>query len=120
MSLFTNVSLASFSAFAAIFLAQPICSGPTEQQPTTTIITMECSPQPVSAGAPLECTASMNSAEAELPIRWRVTAGKIIKGQGTPSVTLDTTGLEDQSLTAIMELGDKGCIRVFSYTAHVK
>jgi hypothetical protein len=120
MSFFTNVSLVAFSAFAAIFLTQPFCSGPTDQQSTTAVITMECSPQPVSAGAPLVCTASMNSAEAELPIRWRVTAGKIIKGQGTPSITLDTTGLEDQSLTAIMELGDKGCIRVFSCTAHVK
>jgi hypothetical protein len=120
MSLLTKLVILAISAFTALFVALPLCSGQTEQRPRTAVITLDCSPQPVSAGAPLVCTASMNSAEAELPIRWRVTAGKIIKGQGTPSVTLDTTGLEDQSLTAIMELGDKGCIRVFSYTAHVK
>lgn len=39
---------------------------------------------------------------------WTVSAGKITSGQGTPSITVDTTGLAGQTVTADLEVGGYG------------
>ena len=36
---------------------------------------------------------------------WTVSAGRIIEGQGTSSIKVETTGLEGQSLTASLSMG---------------
>jgi hypothetical protein len=36
---------------------------------------------------------------------WTLSSGKIMKGQGTPIITVDTTGLEGQTITATVEAG---------------
>lgn len=39
-----------------------------------------------------------------LEYKWTVSQGKIIEGQGTPSVKIDTTGLSDVNITANIEI----------------
>lgn len=36
---------------------------------------------------------------------WTISAGRIIEGQGTPTIKVETTGLEGQSVTATLEMG---------------
>ena len=43
--------------------------------------------------------------QATITYNWTVTAGTITSGQGTPSITVDTTGLAGQSVTANLEIG---------------
>lgn len=50
------------------------------------------------------------SAEAALDRKtrfvWTLSAGKIVKGQGTPVITVDTSGLEGQTITATVDVGE--------------
>jgi hypothetical protein len=39
---------------------------------------------------------------------WTISAGRIISGQGTPSITVDTTGLGGQSIRANLDVGGYG------------
>ncbi|MGH9944389.1 MAG: hypothetical protein ACRD9R_18740, partial [Pyrinomonadaceae bacterium] len=41
---------------------------------------------------------------------WTVTAGRIVGGQGTPSITVDTTGLGGRDIKAVVEVGGYGRI----------
>ena len=58
-------------------------------------------------GQPLTVSANVagGDPEAEVKYNWMVSAGTIIAGQGTPSITVDTTGLGGQSVTATVEVG---------------
>jgi hypothetical protein len=53
---------------------------------------------------------------------WSVSAGTISGGQGTSSITVDTTGLGGQTVTATLELGglDPACSRTASCSTTVK
>ena len=59
-------------------------------------------PDNVAVGAPVTFTASVNGGTPGIsPVyNWTVSAGQIISGQGTPSITIDTTGLAGQSINA--------------------
>jgi hypothetical protein len=50
----------------------------------------------VTAGVP---------ADAKFSFKWTVSGGQITSGQGTPSISVDTRGLEGKSFTATVELG---------------
>src|SRR5580765_1293569 len=54
--------------------------------------------------------------------KWKVSAGTITSGQGTSSITVDTTGLGGQVLTATVEVGgvDPACNRTASCSTPVK
>ena len=41
---------------------------------------------------------------AKTTLKWTVSTGKIISGQGTATITVDTSGFEGQSLTATVEV----------------
>lgn len=85
---------------------------------TTTVEVVECEPLPtpvcptvtitncvdsIEEGQTLTFTANTGS-EADPNVtptfNWTVTAGNIVSGQGTNSITVDTTGLGGQSITA--------------------
>lgn len=63
-------------------------------------------PDSVRPGEPLTFTASISGAApgAKPSYRWTVSAGDITEGQGTSSVTVDTTGLGNLTLTAAVEV----------------
>jgi hypothetical protein len=83
-------------------------------------ISVSC-PTSVKQGDPLTFTASV-SGDASITYNWTVSAGTISSGQGTTSITVDTTTLGGQNVTATVELGglDPSCSRTASCTANVE
>ena len=65
------------------------------------------SPDSVDAGQPITYTASVSrgSSRVSPTFNWTVSGGTISAGQGTSSITLDTTGLPNTSVTATVEVG---------------
>lgn len=68
-------------------------------------ITIYC-PENVTLDQPVTFSASVTGAPAGIPTnyRWTVSAGRIISGQGTTSIQVDTAGLAGQSITATLEV----------------
>lgn len=64
-------------------------------------------PQSVTTGAPIAFTASVNGGTPGVApaYNWTVTAGTIVGGQGTSSITVDSAGLEGQTVTAHLTVG---------------
>jgi hypothetical protein len=74
--------------------------------PPCPTIEISCPTDQVVAGSP--ATASVNvtgGGNFNVTYNWTVSAGTISGGQGTPSITIDTTGLAGQNVTATVELG---------------
>lgn len=60
-------------------------------------------PESIKAGEMLKASASSNMNEI-LGFEWTVTAGRIVSGQYTNTVTIDTTGLAGQLITITAEI----------------
>jgi len=87
----------------------PDCVKPPPPCPT---VSVSC-PSDVDAGQPITFTASVTGGEpgATFTYNWSVSAGTISSGQGTSTITVDTTGLGSQSVTATVSIGgaDPSC-----------
>jgi hypothetical protein len=69
-------------------------------------ITVTCPTALVQQGEALTFTASISGIpKTQYTFNWTVTAGTISSGQGTSTITLDTTGLGGQNLTVTVEVG---------------
>lgn len=66
---------------------------------------LDCPSQAVVDGERVTISAS-TSASGRLKYQWQVTGGKIVAGQGTPKVTIDTTGVGGRTMTATVEMND--------------
>ena len=94
---------------------------------STSIVVLDCPPpppQPVCPTVNISCPESVKEGENAIfsttitggtpaqrmtpSYEWTVTAGKIIGGQGTPSITVDTTGLSGQTIRANVNLTGYG------------
>jgi hypothetical protein len=75
-------------------------------KPTCPQVAITC-PEPRRAGQQVTFTSSLKGGTGNVPLvyNWTISGGKIISGQGTHSVTIDTTGMEGQSVTATLALG---------------
>ncbi len=78
----------------------------------------------VEPGQALNFTANVSGGTAtEITYNWTVSTGTIASGQGTPSITVDTVGLDGQNVTATVEVGGAGlcetCARTDSETGSV-
>jgi len=74
--------------------------------PPCPTLSISCPTDQVQTGTP--ATASVNvsgGGNFNITYNWTVSAGTISGGQGTPSITIDTTGLGGQQVTATVELG---------------
>jgi hypothetical protein len=93
------------------------CTGCVPPCPT---VSVSC-PSDVELGAPITFAASVGG-DQSVTYNWSVSAGTISGGQGTSSITVDTTGLGGQTVTATVELGglDPSCSRTASCTTGVK
>jgi len=93
------------------------CTGCKPPCPT---ISVSC-PADVDLGAPITFTASIGG-DMNVTYNWTVSAGTISSGQGTSSITVDSSGLGGQSVTATLEVGglDPSCSRTASCTTSVK
>ncbi len=74
--------------------------------PTCPSITISC-PDTVRVGESITYRANVtNLATTITPTyQWTVSAGRIISGQGTPSITVDTTGIAGQPINARLSVG---------------
>ena len=70
-------------------------------------ITVTCPTSFVRQGEPLTFTAAISGGapNAQYSFTWTVSAGTISSGQGTPTITLDTTGLGGQNIQVTVEVG---------------
>jgi hypothetical protein len=60
----------------------------------------------VQPGESMTFTANVSGGTQEnITFNWSVSQGTISSGQGTPSITVDTTGLDDTTITATVEIG---------------
>ena len=78
----------------------------------------------VTPGETMTFTANVSGGTAEnITYSWTVSAGTIESGQGTPSITVSTTGLQSTNITATLEISGTGlcaeCPRTMSETGSV-
>nr|AIA12587.1 PKD domain protein [uncultured bacterium] len=64
-------------------------------------------PGAITLGQPINFSAKLSGGDTSItPVyNWKISAGTITSGQGTPSIMVDTTGLAGQSVTATLEMG---------------
>jgi hypothetical protein len=86
---------------------------------STTVLVNRCTPRPVCPSAVIVCpdnvvadapltfstTVTGGSAGVAPSYNWTVSAGRIVQGQGTSSITVDTTGLTGQTVKATVSVG---------------
>ncbi|MFN2455201.1 MAG: hypothetical protein ABR577_13365 [Pyrinomonadaceae bacterium] len=70
-------------------------------------VTVNCPTEITAPGTPITFTANLSgdTGGSTPTYNWTVSAGTISSGQGTPSITVDTTGLAGQSITATVNVG---------------
>lgn len=90
-------------AFSSTNVLVKRCPPPIPVCPTVRI---SCPDNPI-AGRPLTFTSNVSggSTSTASAHNWVISAGRIISGQGTDSITVDTTGLEGQSIRATFSMG---------------
>jgi hypothetical protein len=78
----------------------------------------------VEEGQPLTFTLRITSGDTRVTptYRWMLSAGKITSGQGTAVITVDTTGVVNDDLTATVQVGGyhQDCDREDSYRVKIK
>jgi len=88
------------------------CTGCVAPPPPCPTVSVSC-PSDIDAGQPITFTASVTGGAegATFTYNWSVSAGTISGGQGTSTITVDTTGLGSQSVTATVNIGgaDPSC-----------
>ena len=100
------------------------CTGCVAPPPPCPTVSVTC-PADVEPNAPIQFTASVTGGPeaATWTYNWSVSAGTISSGQGTSTITVDTTGIGGQSVTATVSIGgaDPSCTgTTASCTANVK
>ena len=100
------------------------CTGCVPPPPPCPTVSVSC-PTDVEPNQPITFTASVTSGAegATWTYNWSVSAGTISSGQGTSTITVDTTNLGGQSVTATVSIGgaDPSCTgTTASCTANVK
>jgi hypothetical protein len=87
------------------------CTGCVPPPPPCPTVSVSC-PSDVDPGSPITFTASVsNDSGLTLTYNWSVSAGTISSGQGTSTISVDTTGLAGQTVTATVSIGgaDPSC-----------
>lgn len=105
----------TFSSTTITVAACPDCMPPC---PT---LSVSC-PSDVDQGTPVTFTANVSGGPGSQTYNWSVSAGTITSGQGTPTITVDTSNQGGQTITATVELGglDPSCGRTASCSVAVR
>jgi hypothetical protein len=87
------------------------------------VVSVSCT-DAVDEGQPITFTASVTGglASVSATYNWSVSAGTISSGQGTSTITVDTTGLGGQTVTASVDVGGypPACSRTASCSTQVR
>lgn len=115
-------SITYLPAAQDIYLSCP--SGPREARcPRGTEVEITAPSGIVPSGTEVKLDANTVSVYPDLHLtyNWKVSAGRIISGQNTHQVTIDTSGLSSQCVTATVEIDGlpKGCPKSFSNKVRV-
>jgi hypothetical protein len=92
--------------------------------PPCPTVDVSCPTEPVRPGTPITFTANVSGGDPGVTptFNWTVSAGTISSGQGTSSITVDTTGLaNNSSVTATVDVGgfDRSCSTSDSCTTSI-
>ena len=95
-------------AFSSISIVVTECPPPPPEIVCPTV-SITC-PERGTEEAPITFTANLTGGTATIKpsYHWTVSAGQIISGQGTSSITVDTKGVGGQSIRADLEVGGFG------------
>ena len=90
------------TAFTSTKIVVRTCPPP---RPVCPNVSIYC-PDVVQLGAPITFTASVSGGTPGVtPVyNWKISAGTILSGQGTPTITVDTAGLGGQPISATVEV----------------
>jgi hypothetical protein len=90
-------------AFSSLAVVVSDCPPPPKSCPT---VQVTC-PDSVTENAPITFAANVTGGTPNItPIyNWTVSGGRIIAGQGTPAISVDTTGLAGQTIRATLDVG---------------
>ena len=93
-------------AFSSISVIVTDCPPPPPVCPT---VNVTC-PEAGSENAPVTFTANVSGGTPGITpsYNWTISAGHIISGQGTPSITVDTKGLAGQTVRATLDIAGFG------------
>jgi len=95
-------------AFSSVSIVVTDCPPPPPEIVCPTV-SITC-PERGTEDAPITFTANLTGGTATIKpsYQWTVSAGQIISGQGTPSITVDTKGVGGQSIRADLDVGGFG------------
>jgi hypothetical protein len=106
----------------ALALLPGVRAASQQQKTACPTVTVSC-PDAVDDGVPLTFTANVSGGDPNVTptFNWTVSAGTISSGQGTSSITVDTTGVGGQTVTATVDVGGyaRECSTSSSCTASV-
>jgi hypothetical protein len=78
------------------------------------IVLFQCPTRKPQAGEKLVLSADYARTGHHVIVSWGLSAGKLIGGQGTRTITVDTTGLEGQTITVTVERADESGLVAFA------
>src|ERR1700682_4149877 len=95
-------------AFSSVSIVVTACPPPPPEIVCPNV-TVSC-PDAASENAPATFTATISGGSPGITpaYNWTISAGRIISGQGTPSITVDTTGMAGQTIRASLDVGGYG------------
>jgi len=97
---------AAFSSVAVVVTECPPVPPPPPSCPT---VSVTC-PDSASENAPVTFSANVSGGSTNVTptYNWTISAGRITSGQGTTSITVDTTGLAGQTIRATLDVEGYG------------
>jgi len=92
-------------AFSSISIHVTDCPPPPPPPPVCPNVSVSC-PEAGKENEPVTFTATISGGSPNIApgYNWTVSAGRIISGQGTPSITVDTGGLAGQTVRASVDI----------------
>ena len=96
-------------AFSSVAVMLTACPPPPPEPPTCPTVTVTC-PDSATENAPVTFSSTVSGGPGTIrPVyNWTVSAGRIISGQGTESISVDTAGLAGQTIRATLDVGGYG------------
>jgi hypothetical protein len=94
------------AAFSSTSIVVTECPPP---RPVCPAVSISC-PDSVTEGAPVTFTASISGGTSNITptYNWTISAGRITSGQGTLSITVDTSGMAGQTIRADLDVAGFG------------
>ncbi|MDX6496987.1 MAG: hypothetical protein QOG23_247 [Blastocatellia bacterium] len=92
-------------AFSSVSIVVTDCPPPPPPLPVCPTVSISC-PEAGRENAPVTFTVTVTGGTPNITpgYNWTVSAGKIINGQGTPSITVDTGGLAGETVRASVDV----------------